>query len=38
MDLYVYVRDFDLEGGRKKEMGQLCQNARLKKWISTDYF
>lgn len=31
------VCDFDLEGGRK-EIGQLSQNARLKKWISTDYF
>lgn len=34
---FVRVCDFDLEG-EKKEMGQLSQNARLKKWISTDYF
>lgn len=32
----VCVCDFDLE--REKKMGQLSQNARLKKWISTDYF
>lgn len=36
MDLYMCVCDFDLE--REKKMGQLSQNARLKKWISTDYF
>ena len=23
---------------KKNEMGQLSQSARLKKWISTDYF
>ena len=23
---------------KKKKMGQLSQNARQKKWISTDYF
>ena len=28
--------DFDSQGGKK--MGQLSQNARQKKWISTDYF
>lgn len=35
--VHVCACDFDLEG-EKIEMGQLSQNVRLKKWISTDYF
>ena len=33
---FLHVCDFDSE--EEKKMGQLSQNARQKKWISTDYF